>query len=98
MLDAPIWERTIFLSEAPAGRGDYRLAGAVVVVSAAAFLVLVPFAKAPLRTAPFPAAPLPKAARIATAGRLPALIASNASTGPHALTTAPSLVSPGSAR
>jgi two-component system, sensor histidine kinase and response regulator len=53
MPDAPIGERAIFLSEVPAGRGDCRLAGAVVVVSAAAFIVLVPLAKAPL--AAFPA-------------------------------------------
>jgi len=52
MPDVPIGERTIFLSEVPAGPGERRLAGAVVFVSAAAFLALVPFARTQLPAFP----------------------------------------------
>jgi diguanylate cyclase (GGDEF)-like protein len=48
MADAGFGESAVLLSEAPAGRTEYRLAGAVVIVSTCIFLVLVPFAKLPL--------------------------------------------------
>lgn len=41
-------ERQVFLSKAPAGRPEYRLAWAAMLVSAAAFLAAAPFAKLPL--------------------------------------------------
>jgi two-component system sensor histidine kinase/response regulator len=47
MHEAPSGGRS-FLSTLPAGRGERRLAVAVVVVSAAIFLAAVPFAKVPL--------------------------------------------------
>lgn len=45
MPDMPVGERTIFLSEVPAGRGERRLAIIVVLVSAVTFLGLLPFAR-----------------------------------------------------
>jgi diguanylate cyclase (GGDEF)-like protein len=53
MTDAPLEERTIFLSNSPAGRGGCRFALAVIVASTVIFLVLAQFAKVPL--APLPA-------------------------------------------
>ncbi len=41
-------ERRVFLSTLPAGRGERRLAGAVVLVSLAVFIAAAPFAKMPL--------------------------------------------------
>ena len=41
-------QRPIFLSTLPAGRREWRIAVAIVVVSAAVFAALVPFAKVPL--------------------------------------------------
>ena len=41
-------ERRVFLSTLPAGRAEHRLALAVVLVSAAIFATLAPFAKVKL--------------------------------------------------
>jgi len=52
MTDGAGDDRTVFLSELPAGRGEYRFAAAVVGASTLIFLILVPFAK--VRLAPLP--------------------------------------------
>jgi len=41
-------ERQVFLSTLPAGRGERRLALAVVLASVSVFLAMAPFAKLPL--------------------------------------------------
>jgi hypothetical protein len=49
MTDAPIeQQRTVFLADLQAGRGERRFAGAVVAASVIGFLALAPFAKVPL--------------------------------------------------
>src|SRR5260221_14744305 len=45
-------ERRVFLSTWPAGRGERRLALAVVITSVAVFLAATPFAKLPLAQVP----------------------------------------------
>jgi diguanylate cyclase (GGDEF)-like protein len=53
MADALTADRAVVLSEAPAGRGETRVAAATIAVSTIIFLALVPFAKLPLP--PYPA-------------------------------------------
>ena len=48
----PAEERQVFLSTLPAGRGDRRLALAVVALSTAVFVAAAPFAKLPLAQVP----------------------------------------------
>jgi diguanylate cyclase (GGDEF)-like protein len=52
MTDALSWEKTTCLSNLPAAGGERRLAWATIAASAAIFVVLAPFAKAPLGVLP----------------------------------------------
>jgi diguanylate cyclase (GGDEF)-like protein len=52
MTDAATADRTVFLSNLPAGRGECRFAGAIIAVSTVIFLVVAPFAKVPLGPVP----------------------------------------------